>query len=374
VIVELASGWPYAVVNELAPVWLKTQGVGNAAIGAMSLLVLPWSLKAAFGPFVDRLGTIRGWMVGGALACAAGTLAVGLGAPLIPALVVLALCSACADVAIDGWAVAVVPPGQQARATGARIGAYRAALALGGGGAIVLGARVGWEWAFVVSALALVVLAAAMTRLPNAPRPPAQSTAEWLRVLATWISQPGALVFFAWALLYKLGDAAMAPMTKPAWLDAGIAAEEVGAVFSTAGAICVVLGAVAGGEVLARGGLLRGGLVLGGIQAVTNLGYAAAAMHGTRTAFYSAAVAESLGQGLGSAAAMAIGMRACGSEQAATRYAAYTAVVALARALVGSTSGLGADRWGYPAYFAMTFALALPGLALMIPVARRLDG
>lgn len=373
VIVELASGWPYAVVNELAPVWLKTLGMGNAAIGAMSLLVLPWSFKAAFGPFVDRIGTLRGWMVSGALACAAFTLAVGLGAPLLPTLVALALCSACADTAIDGWAVAVVPRGAQARATGVRIGAYRLAVALGGGGAIVIGAQLGWTWAFAACALALAGLAAAMWRLPDAPPPPRQDARAWLRVLAGWLGQPGALAFFAWALLFKLGDAAMAPMTKPAWLDAGLSAEEVGAVTSTAGAACVVLGAVVGGEALTRWGLVRGGLALGAFQALTNLGYAWAAFVGTRPALYAAAVGESLGQGLGSAAAMAIGMRACGQEQAATRYAAYTAVVALTRALAGAGSGLGSDAWGYPTYFALTFALALPGLALLGPVARRLE-
>jgi hypothetical protein len=33
--------------------------------------------------------------------------------------------------------------------------------------------------------------------------------------------------------------------------------------------------------------------------------------------------------------------------------------------LAGAVSGLGVERWGYDGYFALTFLVSLPGLALV---------
>ena len=374
VVLEAASGLPYGVVNELVPVWLKEHGVDTAALGAMTLVGLPWTLKALWAPVVDRHGTLHTWILG-ALACAAATIAllpvVGPSpALLVPLLLAVAVASATQDIAIDGYLVTAVPREEQGRATGVRVASYRVAMAVVGGGAVIVGDKVGWDIAFGAAAALLVVTLLLIARLPRTPPPPPTPAADWLALLRAWAQEPGTLALFGFVLLYKLGDSAMGPMVKPFLLDAGLSPTEVGMLSTTAGALLVSLGALTGGDVLSRLGMARGVLLLGGLQALSNLGYAAAAWVGTRAWAYAASLTESLTAGLGTAALLALAMRRATGAQAATRFAILTAIVGLTRTLSGAISGFAVADMGYAAWFALTFLLALPALAI-VPVVTR---
>src|SRR5439155_38401 len=58
-------------------------------------------------------------------------------------------------------------------------------------------------------------------------------------------------------------------------------------------------------------------------------------------------------------------MHVCDKEQAATQYALLSALFNLSGSLAGAFSGIGVQYLGYGAYFALTFAMALPAYALM---------
>lgn len=375
VVLEVASGLPYGVVNELVPVWLKVHGVDTKTLGVLTLVGLPWTLKALWAPLVDRHLSFHAWILAG-LGAAALTIAllpvVGPVPALLGALLLaIAFASATQDVAIDGYLVAAVPPEDQGRATGVRVASYRGAMALVGGGAVVLGDQVGWDVAFGAAVATLVVAGLFVARLPAAPRPPPTPAADWAGLFGRWVAEPGTLWLFAFVLLYKLGDSAMGPMVKPFLLDTGLSATEVGMLSSTGGAVLVAIGAVLGGEFLSRVGLPAGVLTLGALQAVSNLGYAGAAWAGTREAAYVASLTESLTAGLGTAALLALAMRAASGSQGATRFALLTAIVGLTRTLSGAISGFAVEGMGYAGWFALTFLMALPALALVPTVTRR---
>ena len=59
----------------------------------------------------------------------------------------------------------------------------------------------------------------------------------------------------------------------------------------------------------------------------------------------------------------------CHRAHAATQYALLSASIAFSRDVAGALSGFGAERFGYAGFFALTAALALPGL-LMLPWVR----
>ncbi|MDP2309477.1 MAG: MFS transporter [Pseudomonadota bacterium] len=375
VALEAASGMPFGVVNDLVPVWLKVNGVDTAAIGAMTLVGLPWTLKALWAPAVDRVGTYKSWIAAGLCGAASAVVLLPLLGPtpalLIPALLALAIASATQDVAIDGWLVSAVPADEQGRVTGVRVAAYRGAMALAGGGAVVIGDKLDWRWAFGAVAILILAVLPVVARLPAVPRAPPTPAADWLTLLRDWAAQPGTLVLFAFVLLYKLGDSAMAPMVKLFLVDTGLSPTEVGLLSTTAGAVLVAVGAIVGGDVLSRIGMARGVLLLGSLQALSNLGYAAAATSGTRWAAYLASFGESLTAGLGTAALLALAMRAATGPQAATRFAILTGIVGLTRTLAGSISGVAVARIGYAEWFLVTFLLALPALALVPRVSQR---
>jgi len=391
-ILYFAEGFPFGIVVDNLPVYSRTHGVSLTEIGLMSLLGMPWTLKVFWAPLVDRFGERRHWITGALSILAVLAFAIPFLDPARPTLVLWALllafttASATQDIAIDAYTIGLLEPGEEGVANGVRVSAFRAALIVGGGGLVALAGSLGWPAVFRTTAVVFVVLAAAIAwspriSIPASGRPdPARTDPArpggrrawlgplwaWLRRLWAWLRRPGAPVVFLFILTYKLGDNAMGPMVKPFWVDRGLTVEEIAFVSTTLGVAAGVAGALAGGFVTSRVGIVRGLLVLGLLQALSNLGYAAAAWTGAgRAAIYAASLVESFTGGLGTAAFLAFLMNVCDKEQAATEYALLSAIFALTRSVAGSVSGAGAARLGYAPYFAATFVLALPALVLL---------
>src|SRR5207249_10378081 len=121
-----------------------------------------------------------------------------------------------------------------------------------------------------------------------------------------------------------------------------------------------------GGAFIGRYGVLRGLLVLGIPQAASNLGYAVvAAWDLPWPALYASSAIESFSGGLGTAAFLAFFMAVCDREGATLQYAFLSSLFSLTGRLAGAVSGLGAQRWGYATYFAVTFLVSLPAFALI---------
>ncbi len=371
----IAEGIPAGIFHDLVQVWLlEARGTSLGELGMVSLLAMPWTFKALWSPLVDRYGTPARWISSAMVAV--GTVTIAL--PMLPPgpavwamLAVLTTASATADVAIDGYTATVVPSELHGRVNGWRVAAYRGAMLLCGGGAVAAAAWVDWTLIFAAVGSMTLALALWARTLPSAPQPE-QSTAEWLQSLWGWLRQPGSLSLFAFVLLFKMGDAAMAPMVKPFWLQgAGLGLAELGLVSISIGALLTVVGALAGGELATRWGLFRALWILGAAQALSNLGYMAAAAWPSRTLVYGASMVESFCSGLGVAAFLAFLMRVCEAQQAATRFALLTALSMVARNLIGAPSGYLVEAWGFTTYFGFTFVLALPAFALLPAVHAR---
>src|SRR4029077_186550 len=113
-------------------------------------------------------------------------------------------------------------------------------------------------------------------RLPDdrARQDERQSIVELFRGLGQWLSRPRAGVLLAIVLLYRLGELAIYTMIKPYWVDRGYSPAEIGTITAVIGVIISMLGAIAGGAIVARIGLYRSMLWLGAAQILSNLGYA----------------------------------------------------------------------------------------------------
>jgi len=58
-------------------------------------------------------------------------------------------------------------------------------------------------------------------------------------------------------------------------------------------------------------------------------------------------------------------MNVCQKEHATIQYVFLSSIFSLTGRLMGGLSGLGAERFGYGNYFALTFLLSLPAYALL---------
>jgi len=376
-ILYFAQGFPFGIFREVWGVFFRAHGVSLKDIGMMELLGLPWIAKPLWAPLVDRYGDRRHW-VAGCLVVLAITLALH---PLFDAahpglfvwtvLLLFTLASATQDIAIDAHTIGFLERGEEGAANGLRVSFYRVAVIVAGGLLVFLAGYTGWTPAYLAGAVILLLLAPIVLRAPRAELV-ASERKRFFRPFAEWLSRPGSIPTLVFILLYKLGDQAISPMIKPFWVDRGLSLQEIGAVSTTFGVGLTIVGALLGGYLTTRWGLIRGLVVMGISQALSNLFYAAVALSGAgRYAIYSAGLFESFTQGLGTAAFLALLMRLCDKEHAGTQYALLSALFSLVRHVAGAASGWAAEAFGYGPFFLYTFFLAFPAFALLPWVRRR---
>lgn len=393
-VLYFAEGLPFGIAKEVWPVYFRLHGVSLTDIGLMSLLGLPWTLKVFWSPLVDRFGERTQWITGCLLALGFLTALMPLFDPASMTtlfwvvLLAFTVVAATQDVAIDAYTVGMVQPGEEGDANGIRVSTYRVALIVTGGGLVVLSQWFDWSVLYGVAAVMFIVLALTVRAAPHQPR--AATQAEWLSPIWHWMARPGVVAVAAFILLYKLGDASMGPMVKPFWLDRGLSAAEIGLVSTSFGMGATIAGALVGGRITSTWGIFASLWLLGLAQAASNLGYTTVALldppapqvsvnsigdviaglqEPARAMIYTASMIESFCSGLGSAAFMSFLMNICEKQHAAVQYALLSALFAFSRDVAGAASGWATTRLGYGSYFALTFALAFPALAIL-PFAR----
>jgi PAT family beta-lactamase induction signal transducer AmpG len=149
-------------------------------------------------------------------------------------------------------------------------------------------------------------------------------------------------------------------------VDRGRSLLEIGLVPTALGIGLSIAGALAGGAFMQRYGTLTALWALGLPQAASNLGYAAVALWELPwPALYAASMIDSFAGGLGTAAFLGFFLAVCDPERATLQYAFLSSLFSFTGRLAGAVSGIGAERWGYGPYFALTFLASLPGLCLV---------
>lgn len=373
----VASGAPYGLLTDTLSQSLARSGVPAARITALASDVgLPWTLKFLWAPLVDAFGRRRGWIQGSQVTLAVllfgfSTLPPGdTGSLATLALLAMAVASATQDIAVDAYGIEVLSARSLGEGGGIKVGAYRVGLLLAGGLLAGRADALGWPGVWRVAAGAFALFAASTFFLPAVPRSRVAGTpiVEPLRVL---VRTPGIAGIAAFVLLFKACDYAMpSSLTKTLLVARGFSNHELGDILTPLGIGAAILGSLVGGWWTSRVGLGKALLVLGALQAGSNLGYAGAAALDGKAALWAAALFEQLCAGLGTAPFVAFLMTCSVRAHAGTHYALLTALMGLGRWVFGRWSGAGAEALGYPAYFAVTFAVALPAF-LLLPIARK---
>jgi PAT family beta-lactamase induction signal transducer AmpG len=366
-----ASGFPFGLINETLPIFLRTSGASLVDIGHLAKLSLPWSLKWLWAPLVDRHGTRRHWIT----ACLAGltflTLALAgvdpttLGPTFWVVLALIVVLSATQDVAIDAYTIQSTTTRELGIANSVRITLYRVAMLSAGGVLVWLAGRIGWSQSFTAGAVLLGGLTIGALLLPPVDRTTGHPHSLW-EPIRELLSRRGIWAVIVFALLFKFDIAALEPMMRPFWVDRGLTLEEIGAVVTSGRLLATIAGAAAGGVFTTRYGIFTGLWVLGLVQAFSGLVYWGAAAGGSgKTFVVAAAYFESFAAGLGTSAYLAFLMSVCEKRYAATQFAVLSALLALTRWVAGDLSGVLAEYLGYAHYFLLTFALGLPAFALI---------
>lgn len=397
-----SSGLPLMLIFVTLSAWLATAGIKRSAIGAFALVSTFYALKFLWSPLIDRLrppiplGRRRGWGLSIQIALLAAILALGssdpkrnLGAMAVLAAVV-AFLSASQDIVIDAWRIEILPvelqgPGAAMTQTG-----YYMGMLASGAGALAIAARFSWFAAYATMAGLLAVSMLTFLLGPEPKVATAVSDREHLKRTNRWkaveewfsravigpfsdfMRRPYWLLILLVILDYKLGEGMAAVMSTPLYIAVGFTLNEIAVISKLLGPFTVILGALLGGVVTVRLGLVRSLIVCGIIQALGNLTYVLQAVGGHKIGYLAFCVtAQNITTGMAGTALVTYISSLCSPEFTATQYALLASLALLGRTFVGSTSGVISEATGWVLFFLLTTVASLPALVLLVWVERR---
>jgi PAT family beta-lactamase induction signal transducer AmpG len=375
-----ASGLPLALTSGTLQAWLTVAGLDLKTIGIFTLIGLPYSLKFLWAPFIDRislpwLGRRRGWMLVTQIAVTLGLALMGLiGSTESPhwlglIAVGVAFCSASLDIVFDAYRTDLLLPAERGFGAALWVNGYRLAMLVASAGALVLAEQIGWKGTYLVLGALMGTGIVTILLSPNppgggaAPRTLKEAVGFPLREL---FARPGIYGLLCLIILYKLGDAIAGSLQTAFFIGGlGFTAGEVGYVKGL-GIAATLIGALAGGLIMARSGLIRSLLFFGLLQAFSNLSFMFLAWIGkSYEALAASVVIENVTGGMGTAAFVALVMSLCDHRYTATQFALLSSLEALGRVFAGRPSAEAVGMLGWDWFFFLSFVLALPGCWLV---------
>lgn len=409
-----SAGLPLLLVFGTLSFWLREAGIDRTTIGFLSWVGLAYGFKWVWSPLVDRmpiplltraLGRRRSWLLASqamimlALVCMALTDPQQALAPMVWCAVAVAVGSATQDIALDAFRIESADAQHQAALSATYQTGYRLAMIWAGAGALWIAARAEapsalaganapyqhgpWQTAYLVMALSMLpgVLTVLLSHEPvPAPLAPARNLGEWLRgaLLAPFTDFLGRYGWHAALILgliatYRISDVVMGIMANPFYVDMGFSKDEVAAVTKVFGVLMTLLGALVGGALSLRLGVMRV-LMLGAVlSAASNMLFAWLSTRGhDLSALVWVVSADNLAGGIASSAFIAYLSSLTNVQYSATQYALLSSMMLLLPKFVAGFSGKYVDAFGYASFFHATALLGVPVL-LLVALATRVQ-
>ncbi len=389
----IASGLPSCLVASTLQAWFTENGLNLHTIGAVTLLVLPYSCRFLWTPLFDHyqsfkgLDRRRGWLFLMQFGLFISISSMALQQPTdsiqlyhinVPILMLLglmtAILSASQDSLINAWQVDIFPIHERGLSAAMYVTGWRIGALLSGSLALVIAQFYNWEITYFCMAL-LMLLAMCLTLLAEAA--PEERTLEkdnfFFRIkniINDFYNENAAssLKTFSYIILliltYKLGEALALSLNTTFLLRyIGFSLTAVGLVNKTISMSAALLGGLVAGVWMQRLSLYRALFLFGMIQAVANLGYVLLAIIGKNySLLVITAFLENFCSAMGNIALIAFLMALSKGKNTVTRFALFSSLVFLPRTLVGPYAASLVTLTGWPVFFVCCFLCALPSI------------
>jgi len=382
-----SSGLPLYVLVTLIPAWLRSEHIDLSTIGLLSLVTLPYTLKFAWAPLLDRyrppfLGRRRGWTLITQVLLLLGIGFVGASRPAVSMqniailMFAISLFSATQDVALDAYRREMLSDEQLGIGNSFFINAYRLSGFVSGSLALILSDLMPWTavyWivaGFMAVGIVITLVVSETSDDAGAPHSLREAVIEPFIEFFSRDGWRSALLVLAFIIFYKLGDSMATALQTPFFIDLHFTRTEIGIIVKIATTWSSIAGTALGGFVMLKVSINRALWMFGVVQIVTIVGFAVLAKLGHNpTALFLAVSAEYLGVGLGGVALAAFMARQTSLRFTATQLALLTSVSAVSRTFANAGTGFMVEAIGYFNFFLLCMLLALPGMLLLIWVA-----
>ena len=281
-----ASGLPYHAITSISDIMYKDMGIGNTDIAIYtSFLLIPWTIKPLWSPFVEILGTRRKWTVYSQLALALCFVAVAAAIHSSSFLVLTlaafmagAFVSATHDIALDGFYMLALTQEKQSFFSGIRNTFYRIATVFSSGILVMLANELGkysgdktiaWSATFAIIAIILLALFIYNQHILPSPKNDISVKTESIKdvfrsfgdIITSYFKKPGIIQTILFLLLFRFPEAQLGKIGKLFLMDVpefgglGLDKGEIGFINGVIGIIGLIAGGIAGGICISRKGL-----------------------------------------------------------------------------------------------------------------------
>ena len=407
--VYFAMGLPFVVLNMVSVLMFKGLDISDAQIALWtSLIMLPWTLKFLWSPFLEMFKTKKFFVVFTQIASGVGFGLVALSLQLphffacsIALLAVIAFSGATHEIATDGVYMTELSKSDQAKYIGWQGAFYNIAKIVASGGLVYLA---GWlvkrfggvegasgevvyeanvhAWMIVMFVMAIVMISLGLyhTRmLPSGGAATSEATSfketfdKLVEVILDFFKKKHIWYYIAFIILYRFAEGFVMKIV-PLFLKAGreigglgLSEQEIGIYYGTYGAAAFVLGSLLAGYYISHRGLKK---TLFSLCCTFNLPFIAY----TLLAIYQptsgmliggAIVLEYFGYGFGFVGLTLFMMQqvAPGKHQMA-HYAFASGIMNLGVMLPGMVSGFVSDWLGYRDFFIFILFATIPAFLI----------
>lgn len=281
-----ASGLPYHAITSVSDIMYKDIGIDNTSIALYtSILLIPWTIKPLWSPFVEMIGTRRCWTLYAQLLLAVCFAAIALAVPsasflilTLVAFMIGAFVSSTHDIALDGFYILALPQEKQSFFSGIRNTFYRIATVFSSGILVMLASWLcdylgdksyAWSATFAVTAVIMAILFLYHRRTLPEPSADVSRTPDSIKglfsnfgdIIKTYFQKPGIWTALLFLLLFRFPEAQLVKIGKLFLMDdainGGLALDkgDIGFIYGVIGVVGLIIGGIAGGICISRKGL-----------------------------------------------------------------------------------------------------------------------
>lgn len=309
---SFASGLPYHAITSASDIMYMDMGVDNKTIAlCTSLLLIPWTIKPLWSPFVEMISTRRKWTLYSQLLLAVCFTAIAMAVNsesffflTLASFMIGAFVSSTHDIALDGFYILALTQEKQSFFSGIRNTFYRIAIVFSSGFLVILAARLSswlgmlgeyateleltsfantfehlsvifkqkpyaWSATFAVTATIMAILYIYHNRILPKPEKNESHTPSniygffnnFIEIIAIYFRKPGIWATLLFLLLFRFPEAQLGKIGKLFLMDSieagglGLDKGDIGFINGVVGIIGLIIGGITGGICISRKGL-----------------------------------------------------------------------------------------------------------------------
>lgn len=367
----ISQSVPAAFFMMAFPVLLRQNGVALSVLGLLNFLMLPGIVRFLWAPYVDRIGTYRGWIMPMQACCIVLMLLIGqidwaTQFQLVFLVCLLyTICSVTQDIAVDGLAIRALLPSERPIGNGVSVAGQYLGTVAGGGAMIMLYNRTGLQFNIILLAIVLAIPMALLMfyREPVIASRPRRSL---FGDIGAMFRRPGMGAWLAVLILYSMGPMLAGNMVRPLLVDLKVPLEALGFLTGVVQPILSIVGCALAPALIVRLGRKNSLLVFGVLQVMQIAGYLVLALTPFTMGYFTAmTVFLGITQGFPAVLLYAIVQDKSAPELAGTDFTLQATVYGVGLMLAGIAGGFLAQWTGYTALFWTALVIQLVTLGVI---------